>query len=119
MSLPTQSPQFDTSLWEKSLNEEYGRRERDRLQLLGHAEAVLPIYFSGKQVKAVYLTGSLLREGQFRDFSDADIAVEGLEENYFEVLVQLEDLLDRQVDLIELENCRFAETIRQNSRRVV
>lgn len=119
MPPPTKQSQFDTSLWEKSLEEEYGRRERDRLQLLGRAEALLPAYFSGKRVKAVYLTGSVLREGQFLDFSDVDIAVEGLKENYFQVLVQLEDLLDRQVDLIELENCRLAEAIRQHSRQVV
>lgn len=118
MSPPSQPPQFDTSLWEKSLEEEYRRRERDRLRLLERAEAILPVYFSGKRVRAVYLTGSLLREGQFYGFSDVDIAVEGMEENYFEVLVQLEDLLDRQVDLIELESCRLAEAIRQKSRRV-
>jgi predicted nucleotidyltransferase len=115
MPLLTKLSQFDTSLWEKSLEEAYGRRERDRLRLLGRAEAVLPIYFPGKRVKAVYLTGSILRKGQFRDFSDVDIAVEGLEENYFQVLVQLEDLLERQVDLIELASCRLAEAIRQLS----
>lgn len=119
MSPPTYPPQFDTSLWEKALEDEYTRREEDRLQLLRHAEATLPVYFADKRVQAVYLTGSLLREGQFRDFSDVDIAVEGLGENYFEVLVQLEDLLDRQVDLIELESSRLASAIRQKGRRVV
>jgi len=119
MSPPNYPSQFDTSLWEKSLEEEYARREEDRLQLLRHAQATLSVYFADKRVRAVYLTGSLLREGQFRDFSDVDIAVEGLGENYFEVLVQLEDLLDRQVDLIELESSRFAEAIRQKGRRVV
>ena len=119
MPPPTKQSQFDTSLWEKTLEKEYARREGERLQLLRHAEATLPVYFADKRVGAVYLTGSLLREGQFRDFSDVDIAVEGLEENYFEVLVQLEDLLDRQVDLIELESSRLAEAIRQKGRRVV
>ena len=119
MSPSTQVSQFDTSRWEKSLEEEYARREGDRLQLLRHAEATLPVYFADKRVGAVYLTGSLLREGQFRDFSDVDIAVEGLGENYFEVLVQLEDLLDRGVKLIELEGSRLVETIRQHSRRVI
>ena len=119
MSPSTQVSQFDTSRWEKSLEEEYARREGDRLQLLRHAKATLPVYFADKRVVAVYLTGSLLREGQFRDFSDVDIAVEGLGENYFEVLVQLEDLLDRGVKLIELESTRFAKAIRQKGRRVV
>lgn len=122
MSRPSHPAQFDTSLWGKSLEDEHRRRERDRLRLLQRAEAMLPVFFAGKRVKAVYLTGSLLREGQFRAFSDVDVAVEGLEENYFEVLVQLEDLLDRQVDLvdlIELENCRLAESIRQHSRQVL
>ncbi len=116
---PASLPQFDTSLWEKSLHEEYRRREQERLQVLAEVKHHLFAFFSGKQVKAVYLTGSLFREGKFYAFSDVDIAVEGLEEDYFGVLVALEDLLNRKVDLIELERCRFSQAIRDTGLKIL
>ncbi|MBM4275655.1 MAG: nucleotidyltransferase domain-containing protein [Deltaproteobacteria bacterium] len=118
MANPPSRP-FDTSRWEQALEEEARRRERERQEVLTRALARLPAYFAGKRVAAAYLTGSVLREGHFYAFSDVDIAVEGLEEDYFRVMVELEELLDRQVDLIELERCRFAETIRERGWRVI
>lgn len=116
---PASRPDFDTSLWEKSLEEEYRRREQERLRVLAAVRDRVAAFFLGKRVKAVYLTGSLLHEGKFYCFSDVDIAVEGLEEDYFGTLAALEDLLNRQVDLIELENCRFGQAIRQSGLRIL
>jgi len=65
------------------------------------------------------LTGSILREGKYYPFSDLDIAVEGLQEDYFKTLVQLEDLLDRNVDLIELESCRFSQEIQERGLKIL
>jgi uncharacterized protein len=116
---PASRPHFDTSLWEKSLDEEYCRREQERLRVLAAVKDRVAAFFPGKLVQAVFLTGSLLQEGKFYHFSDVDIAVEGLEEDYFSVLAALEDLLDRQVDLIELESCRFGQAIRERSLRIL
>ena len=116
---PVWRSDFDTSLWEKSLEEEYYRREQERLRVLTEVKDRLAAFFRGKRVKAAYLTGSLLREGKFYDFSDVDIAVEGLEEDYFSTLAALEDAIDRQVDLIELESCRFGQAIRESGLRIL
>ena len=75
-------------------------------------------FFKDKQVEKVYLTGSLLREDGFYPFSDIDLAVEGLQEDYFKLLVALEDLMGRWVDVIELEKCRFREQIERQGVRI-
>lgn len=110
---------YDISLWEKRLQEKYAERERVRQQVLAKAVEALRDYFTGKNVKAVYLTGSVLREGRFHAFSDIDVAVEGFEGDYFRTLVELEALLDRDVDLIELEKCLFREQIMQRGLRIL
>jgi predicted nucleotidyltransferase len=75
-------------------------------------------FFRDKQVAKVYLTGSLLREGDFYPFSDIDLAVEGLREDYFKLLVDLEELMGRWVDVIEFEKCRFREQIERQGVRI-
>ncbi|MFZ5452008.1 MAG: nucleotidyltransferase family protein [Thermodesulfobacteriota bacterium] len=109
----------DISLWEASLEEKYRQRETQRQQVLAGAINTLKRYFRQKRVRKVYLTGSILREGKYYPFSDLDIAVEGLDEDYFETLVQLEDLLDRNVDLIDLESCRFKREIQERGLKIL
>ncbi|MBI4966232.1 MAG: nucleotidyltransferase domain-containing protein [Desulfomonile tiedjei] len=113
------TPSTDLFLWEAALLEKYRQREVLRQQILADAIEALKKYFRGKRVSKVYLTGSVLQEGKYYPFSDLDIAVEGLEEDYFETLVQLEDLLDRNVDLIELESCRFKQEIQERSLKIL
>jgi predicted nucleotidyltransferase len=110
---------FDTSLLEKITEEKARKREEKRIRLLSETIVKLKTFFEGKRVRHVYLTGSILRERNFYDFSDIDVAVEGLEEDYFRTLVEIEDLLDRDVDLIELERCRFKEFIKADGLRVI
>ena len=86
--------------------------------MLSRATKDLANFFKDKQVEKVYLTGSLLREDGFYAFSDIDLAVEGLQEDYFKLLVALEDLMGRWVDVIELEKCRFREQIERQGVRI-
>lgn len=94
---------YDISLWEIKQDEALAEREKKREQTLTSAIATLKKYFSSKKVEKVYLIGSLLREGAFYDFSDIDIVVEGLTEEYFTILSELEAILERDVELIEFE----------------
>jgi uncharacterized protein len=105
-------------LWERSLEAERQEREQARLGLLSRATKDLANFFKDKQVEKVYLTGSLLREDGFYAFSDIDLAVEGLQEDYFKLLVALEDLMGRRVDVIELEKCLFREQIERQGVRI-
>ncbi len=113
------NPDYDTSLWEKMLVEREIGRERKRLDALQTIMEKLKVYFKDKKIKDVYIFGSILREREFYDFSDIDIAVEGLEEDYFRTLADVEDIVDRGVDLIELEKCRFGDAIKQRGNRVI
>lgn len=109
---------FDTSLWRRIMEERAAQRENERQRTLSQAVQALRQYFVNKRVRAVYLTGSILREGKFASFSDIDIAVEGLQEDYLRTLAELEGVLHRQVDLIELEKCSFREQILQRGLRI-
>ena len=117
---PSDSPvPLDISLWAQGIEKEYQERDKDRLRLLSQAIDLIAEYFQEKKVESVYLTGSILRAGHFYPFSDVDIAVAGLREDYWRVMVELEDLLDRTVDLIELERCRFCEVIKKHGKKIV
>lgn len=110
---------FDISIWEEMIEKGYKKREEERLKTLRKSVKILKDYFKGKRVKKVFLVGSILEEGRFYPFSDVDVAVEGLIEGYFKTLSEIEGLLERSVDLIELEKCRFKNAIERNGRRII
>ncbi len=110
---------FSISLWEQWLAEGARKRERERYETLRKVRKSLWEYFAPKKVKAVYLLGSLVREGAFSLSSDIDIAVEGFNGDYFRALCELEEVLQRDVDLIELEKCPFRDRILKEGIRVL
>ena len=110
---------FNISLWERAVELEYNEREKERVDTLKALISTLKDYFKHKNIKKVFIVGSILKEGMFFHFSDIDIAVEGLKEGYFRSLSELEDLLKRDVDIIELESCRFRDLIEKHGIRVI
>lgn len=113
---------FDISGWQKARDKKRLDREGRRKTLLKEAQQRVPDYFSKnrKEVKRVFLTGSVLEPEKFHQYSDIDIAVEGLPEVvYFRTKVELEELLNVNVDLIELENCTFRDRIETYGLRIV
>lgn len=109
---------FDLSLWEEKILKEKEERETKRKKLLKEIIPKLKKYFKDKKVEKVYIFGSILKENFFYDFSDVDIAVEGLKEDYFRVFLDLEDLIERNIDLVELEYCKFKEEIIKRGLRI-
>jgi predicted nucleotidyltransferase len=94
-------------------------REEQRLSFLELTKAVLPEILPHFQVKEVYITGSILIPNKFGSQSDIDIAVKGLpEKDYFTLLSRLNEYLPRNAELIELENCRFAEIVYKTGLRI-
>ena len=54
--------------------------------------------------REVYLFGSAVR-GTMEERSDIDLAVSGLPpENFFQVLAQVEDIFQRPIDLVDLDD---------------
>jgi len=110
---------FDISIWEKAIETEYKIREEERLMTLKKSIRILKDYFRSKGVRKVFLVGSILEKGKFYPFSDIDVAVERLRKEYFKTMSEIEGLLEKGVDLIELERCRFKDAIERNGRRII
>ena len=65
-------------------------------------------------IDRAYLFGSLTRPYRFRADSDVDVAVEQVNpERFFEAIASLSEAVERDVDLIELAKCHFADRVRQ------
>ncbi len=118
-SIQQKSSTFDSSLWEKILEERYAEMETKRLDFVKTVEEKLKTYFKHKNVKRVYLFGSILKEGEFYEFSDIDIAVEGLEEAYFRTCAEVEEVVGVGIDIVEMEKCRFRDSIERYGIRII
>ena len=65
-------------------------------------------------VESAIIFGSLERAGHFDANSDVDVAVGELPaRDYFTLKSHLEHAVCREVDLVELDRCHFAESIRR------
>ncbi len=66
-------------------------------------------------IKKAYIFGSVIRSGKFYLNSDIDIAVKQINnQDYCTVISLLSSYLEREVNIIKLENCHFAHRIREN-----
>ena len=107
-------------LFEEILARKREEREKERLRLLALTIDALKTVVPRFAVSEAYVTGSLTKEGRFHSHSDIDIAVAGLTHvNYFAFMAAMQDMLPIQVEVIELENCSFAEKIRNNGVKVL
>jgi len=47
------------------------------------------------------------------------VAVDGLEEDYLKTLAELEEILERDVDLIEMRKCKFKDSLVRKGMKIV
>jgi len=111
--------EFDISLWVESQKEGYKKREEKRRAFLNSLIKKLIDYFKDREVKEVYIIGSILEEGNFYEFSDIDMAVRGLKDGYSKVYGDLEEIVERTIDLIELERCSFRDILKKRGLRII
>ncbi len=105
---------FPTPLFDKKLQELQLQNERDRQHLLPEALAWLQQNASRFNIQQGYLFGSITQVGKFSAESDIDLAVEGLKDgDPFALISYLSLHVNREVDLVPLDQCHFADKIRQ------
>ncbi len=109
---------FDTSVLDAALARRRAENEQKRQALLAEVlhllEQLGPVY----GIQQAYVFGSLATPGRFDPQSDIDIAVEQIDpDRFFEVIGKFSFALGRQLDLIELEKCHFADKIRRKGIR--
>jgi predicted nucleotidyltransferase len=60
----------------------------------------------------IYLFGSITKPQQFSHWSDIDIGIKGLNKyRHYRFISDLSGLLEREIDVVRLEDCPFAEAI--------
>jgi uncharacterized protein len=95
-------------------------REQERLRILTITIDALKTVAPRFSISEAYITGSLCQPERFHSHSDIDIAVAGLTtQNYFTFMAAMQDLLPIQVEVIELEKCRFADKIIEHGIKVL
>ena len=105
---------FDTAILDRALADEQQKNEVARSALLQQTLAALDALGPKFGIERAYIFGSLLQPGRFHAASDVDIAVENIDpEQHFTAISQLMTVLGRNVDLIRLDTCHFAQRIRE------
>ncbi len=91
-------------------------------QAAADAGVIIDMIVKDYHPRRVYQWGSLLRPGDFRTYSDIDIAVEGIDdpERFFALLGQAQAATRFPLDLVQIEKIapEYAEDIRLNGRLV-
>ena len=93
------------------------RLESLRIEAARDAEAVVQMIADKYRPARIYQWGSLLRPGGFREYSDIDIAVEGVADarTFFNILADAQQMCDLPLDLVEIEKIapEYADEIRE------
>lgn len=109
---------FDTSLLDRALAQRRAARERERQAVLAQLMDLLRELGPRYGISEAYIFGSVTRPGRFDERSDVDIAVERIApEHLFDAIGAFSSALGREVDVIELRKCRFADRIRSQGIR--
>ncbi len=105
---------FDTYLLDQALEQRRQRLEEARQQTLRQTFDLLDKVATPLGVDRAYVFGSVLRAGRFHERSDVDVAVEAIEpEAFFALMSRLSSALVRDVDVVDLRKCHFAERVRE------
>ena len=107
---------FDTGVLDRALARK--RQERERVRRAVQARALRLLDESPVEIEEAILFGSVVRPGHFDTGSDVDVAIPAVAPRaYFTLMGHLEDGLGRDVDLVAIESCHFADTIRRTGLR--
>jgi predicted nucleotidyltransferase len=110
---------YPINIWEQIEERKKADSEIFRKEMLKKTKEVIEIVLFDFKVDEVYITGSILIAEKFSSRSDIDIAVRGLPgKDYFRFMARLQELLPQVPEVIELENCRFADNIEKTGMRI-
>ncbi|MBA3028881.1 MAG: nucleotidyltransferase domain-containing protein [Desulfobacteraceae bacterium] len=109
---------FDFSIWKSVSRKNTVFQELNRLQTLEGLLKVISQLSLHYRWDALYIFGSITRPGHFDQYSDIDIGVQGLDKYlHYRFLADLSGKLERDVDVVRLEDCCFSEAIKSRGIR--
>jgi predicted nucleotidyltransferase len=107
-------PSFSTENLDRIISDRRLKNESDRQQLLIQLQAWLDQNGERYGIDRAYIFGSVTRPHRFHQNSDIDLAIENINpEDFCLVISLLYEYLAREVDVIQLRYCHFANRIRQ------
>ncbi len=105
---------FDFSIWQRNLARKEEQREQLRHSVLSRLNGALEILSDQYSWTEVFIFGSVIRKGEFNENSDIDIGIQGLDPlSHYAFVGELSGLLERDVDVVLLEECGFADRIKE------
>jgi len=105
---------FSTHLLDEALVCKRREREALRRRILTQVLSALDELSQEIPFFEAYLFGSVAKSHKFREDSDVDVVILGLPDEYFfRAMAFLSARLGRDVDLIQLEVCPFAEKVKR------
>lgn len=108
------APENNFSLLQQAISEKRNCWEQSRQELLAVVLAWLNDNAADYGIDRAYLFGSLTQPSRFTPRSDVDVAVETIApETFFVAMAALSEAVERDVDLVLLDMCPFADRIRQ------
>ena len=104
---------FDISIWERATQQNKVASEKNRKKALNDLSSAIHQLSQNYSWDELYIFGSITRSEHFGEHSDIDIGVQGLDKfMHYRFVGDLSGLMDRDVDVVRLEDCSFAETIK-------
>jgi hypothetical protein len=102
----------DFEIWKKLNKKRLHIAERERINTYTKTVQALERLSEQYLWNDVYLFGSLITKGRFTKESDVDIGIKGLNKyDHFKFVADLSSLLEKDVDVIRLEDCHFSKKI--------
>jgi len=102
------------AIWHKAFLEREAEREKLRIYILEQINKALTTLEKKYHWDKVYLFGSAAQKGKFRENSDIDIAIEGLNSfDHYAFTGDISDFLNMRVDVVLFEECPFAKSIEE------
>lgn len=99
--------------WRECLAQDHQTREDHRKLMLDRLWQALSALESTYRWREAFAFGSITRSGGFTRRSDVDVAVSGMQSDLlYRAVGELSGVLGVDVDLVRLEECRFAEKVR-------
>lgn len=99
-------------IWQQRRAHKKQRLEKARRQLVAQVETALDTLGRRYRWDEAYLFGSMVRPHCFGPVSDVDIALSGLNPlDHYAFVGEISSRLNRNVDVVRLEECPFAATI--------
>ncbi|MBW4657341.1 MAG: nucleotidyltransferase domain-containing protein [Drouetiella hepatica Uher 2000/2452] len=105
---------FNTQLLDEALAERQENHEQERRKVLQQVLEWLQRSGDQYEIHRAYLFGSVTQPMRFHEGSDVDLAVETVDSvKQIEAIADLSMVLLRDVDIVNLRHCHFADRIRE------